>query len=145
MNALLRTSRPFAHLVDQFFDDGFFAPSTAQRLGEGNERSFSPAVDLSQSEEEYRIQVDLPGLAKGDLSLTVEDDSLTLSGERTFTKTAEGESFNRIERTFGKFSRTFQLPANADSSKVTAAFENGVLTIALPKREEAKPREIEVQ
>ena len=144
-HALIRSSRPLAQIVDQFFDDGFFAPQFSRRAGETADRAFTPAVDLSQSEEEYRIQVDLPGIEKENINLTVEDDTLTLTGERRFESTTEGESFNRVERSFGKFSRTFQLPGNADSSKVGASFKDGVLTILLPKLEEAKPREITVE
>ena len=101
-----------------------------------------PAVDLSQSNTGYRIQVDLPGLSKADIGLTVEEENLTLSGERNFAAPTEGETYNRVERSFGKFSRTFQLPANADTTDVKANFRDGVLTIELSKREEAKPREI---
>ncbi len=144
-HALIRSHRPFSNVLDQFFDDGFFAPAFGRRGTETlSERTFSPAVDLSQTDEEYRVHVDLPGLSKDDISLTVEDDTLTLTGERQFETQEEGESYNRVERTFGKFSRTFQLPANADSSAVKATFEDGVLTVTLGKKEEAKPREIAV-
>lgn len=136
-------SQPFTGLIDQFFDGGFFTPITA-----GDRGPWIPAVDLGQTDDAYTVIADLPGLTKDDINLTVEDRALTLSGERVFVdeekKEENARSFDRIERAYGKFSRTFHLPSNVDSSKVAASFKDGVLTIEIPKLEQAKSRQIKI-
>ena len=142
--SLTRTS-PFAGLVDQFFDGGFLGPSFGLTTkGGSGERTFLPAVDLSHDDQSYVVKVDLPGLEREDIDLTLQDQTLTLSGERKFENVEENETYSRIERSYGKFTRSFQLPSNVDNSKVTAQFENGVLTVRIPKAEEAKSRAIEI-
>lgn len=141
MTSLIRQSYPLANLVDRFFDDSFFVPG-GQR--EDSERSWVPAVDLSQNAEGYVVKADLPGLTKKDISVSIENNTLTLSGERTFEKKEESETFNRIERSYGRFTRSFGLPSNVDPSAVKATFADGVLTIEIPKAEEAKSRAIEI-
>ena len=137
-------SQPFTGLIDQFFDGGFFTPANP-----AGRTTWIPAVDLGQSEDAYTVVVDLPGLTKDDINVTVEDRTLSLSGERVFVDTAEqgeenGRSFDRIERAYGKFSRTFYLPSNVDPTQVSASFQDGVLTIEIAKLEQAKSRQIEI-
>jgi len=145
MTDLIRRS-PVSGLIDSFFDDAFFAPVSRTR----NAAAWVPPVDLSQTADHFVLRADLPGLTKDDIELTVEDRTLTLTGSREFTaKTAQQaddhqESFSRIERQFGSFTRTFQLPANVDTSKVEANFEDGVLTLQIAKLEQAKSRRIEI-
>ena len=123
-----------------------FSPALARFTGHDGAESaamtWSPAADLTQTEDAYTLTVDLPGLAKSDIELTVEDQILTISGERRIER--EGVSVDRIERVHGRFARRFNLPSDADASAVTAEFENGVLNIAITKVEEAKARKIEI-
>jgi HSP20 family protein len=141
------TRRPsaaaFPSILEQFFDDSFFGPSMLQSRNDGRNGWF-PAVDLSQTPERFLIKVDLPGLTKDDIDLTVENQALTLTGERRFETGDDGETFSRVERSYGKFSRTFQLPNNVSASKVKAQFSDGVLTVTIPKSEEAKSRKISI-
>ncbi len=143
MPQLVRQSFPLANLVDRFFDDSLLGSSLFRGV-ESNGRTWVPAVDLSQNDQTFVIKADLPGMTKADIHLTVESDTLTLSGERTFVKTENKESFSRVERSYGKFTRSFGLPSNVDATAVKASFADGVLTIEIPKREEAKSRSIEI-
>ena len=149
MTDLIRRS-PVSGLIDSFFDDAFFAPSKLRSAA----TNWIPAVDLSQDEDHFFLRADLPGMTREDIDLTVEDRTLTLTGSRSFTKSvpetekAEDsgapESYSRIERQFGSFTRTFQLPSNVDTSKIEARFENGVLTLEIAKLEQAKSRKIKI-
>lgn len=126
--------------------DDFFSPVLTRFTGHDGAESaavtWSPAADLTQTEDAYTLTVDLPGLSRNDVELTVEDHTLTLSGERRIER--EGLNVDRIERVHGRFARRFHIPADADVSTVTAEFENGVLSIVISKAEEAKARKIEI-
>jgi HSP20 family protein len=139
-----RSNAPLGALVDQFFDDAFFTPNRLRRAENGGDGAWLPAVDLSQTPERFVVRVDLPGLKREDIDVTVENNTLTLRGERKFEQHEETESYNRIERVYGAFTRSFQLPNNVDSGKVKATFEDGVLTIDIPKTEEAKSKRVEI-
>ena len=105
---------------------------------------WSPALDVYDDKDNFVVKVELPGMKKEDISLSLHDGMLTISGERTHErKNDSGETF-RSERYFGKFQRSVALPALVDSSKVTASYKDGILTVDLPKSEEAKPKQIEV-
>lgn len=140
-----RADHPFTGLIEGFFDESLWPALRRLRALEPNEASWLPAVDLAQTPESFRVTVDLPGLRREDINLTVENNTLTLSGERKFEKTEAGPHFDRIERAYGKFSRTFHLPTNVDNTKVEASFENGVLTVEIPKAETAKSRQIDIK
>jgi HSP20 family protein len=103
-----------------------------------------PAVDILERAEEFVMTVDLPGLEASDVELTVDKDQLTIRGERTSETTAEGETYRRVERFSGAFERTFKLSDQVDSAGIEARFKNGVMTVIAPKREETKPRVVEV-
>jgi HSP20 family protein len=107
-------------------------------------RTWTPPVDIQETDDSYRIQVELPGLSKEDIQITLENNVLRLTGERKFEKDIKKENYHRIERTYGTFSRSFALPSQVSSDKVEAKFENGVLSIVVPKAEQAKPRHITV-
>ncbi|CUS76560.1 heat shock protein Hsp20 [Candidatus Kryptonium thompsonii] len=107
--------------------------------------SWSPRVDISETDDEYIVRAEIPGVSKDDVKITIKDDILTISGEKKQEKEAKGENFHRIERVYGSFSRSFALPGSVKVDKVEAKFKDGVLTIKLPKVEEAKPREIEIK
>lgn len=123
-------------IADAFFGDFF---------GNGaNLRVWSPAVNVVEDASGYRVVSDLPGVASGDVKVIVRDGVLTISGERKSAEKVEGEKYHISERVFGSFQRSFTLPKDADGERVTAAFKDGVLTVSIPKRPEAKAREIEV-
>jgi len=103
-----------------------------------------PPVDIRETENEYRIEVELPAVAADDVKVTVKDGVLVVSGERRYEKETEGK-VHRVERRYGRFSRSFRLPENADEGRIEAAQKDGVLTLKVSKREEVKPRSIEVK
>jgi HSP20 family protein len=106
---------------------------------------WSPLVDIVEDEKEYRIKAELPAMKKEDVRLTVENEVLTISGERKYEQEEKGEKHHRIERAYGSFVRSFSLPEDADGSKVTADYKDGVLHVHLPKSEKAKPKSIEIK
>lgn len=107
--------------------------------------SWMPPVDIySQGNQELVIKAEMPGLNREDIDLTVENDTLTIRGEKKLEKDIKEERFHRVERSYGSFSRTFSLPKTVDGTKVSAEYKNGVLVVRLPLREESKPRQIKV-
>lgn len=106
---------------------------------------WTPLVDIVEDEKEYLIKAELPELKKEDVKVTVQDDVLTLSGERKYEKEEKGKKYHRVERAYGSFERSFTLPDDADGAKVSAEFKDGVLKIHLPKSEKAKPKAIAVK
>lgn len=112
---------------------------------EGVLSGWVPPVDIFENEKkELVLKAELPDVRKEDVSVTVENNTLTLSGERKFDSEVKKEQYHRIERSFGSFTRSFSLPATVDTSKIAAEFKNGLLTVRLPFREEAKPRAISI-
>jgi len=105
---------------------------------------WSPKVDAIELESEFEFSVELPGLSKEGIKLEVENNILTLSGEKKFDFEDKDRSVHIAERNYGDFSRTFQLPSFADTSKIEADFQDGILSIKLPKREEAKAKQISI-
>ena len=106
---------------------------------------WSPLVDITEDDKEYLIKADLPDVKKEDVKLTVQDDVMSISGERKYEKEEKGKKYHRIERAYGSFMRSFTLPEDADGSKVSAEYKDGVLNVHLPKSEKAKPKSIEVK
>ncbi len=106
---------------------------------------WSPLVDIEETEKEYLIKAELPEIKKEDVKVTVENDVLTIAGERKFEKEEKGKKYHRVERSYGSFVRSFTLPEDADGTKVSAEYKDGVLRIHLPKSEKAKPKAIEVK
>ncbi len=104
-----------------------------------------PAVDIVETEEELRVICEVPGLEKGDFDLTLTNNVLTLTGEKKATTEEKGETFHRVERHYGKFTRSFNLPRDVDADKIAATHENGLLQIALPKSQEAMPHKIQIK
>lgn len=129
--------------IDRMF--GRFFPSQSQNDDSSREAVWAPRTDLVEAEDAYRIHLDLPGVNKDDLRINYQDNELTVSGERSSDRTAENEEYVRVERTFGHFHRSFTLPRTVNAEDISASYENGVLTIRVPKTEEEKPRQIEIQ
>ena len=107
-------------------------------------RSWTPAVDIFESGDQVVLKAELPDMKREDISITFENATLTISGERRLDETVKRESFQRLERFYGQFSRSFTLPSTIDASRISASYKDGVLTIRMPQREEAKPKQIEV-
>jgi HSP20 family protein len=109
-------------------------------------RPWSPAVDILENENELVFAADLAGVNLGDIDVRVENQTLTITGERSFQAAKENtKGFHRIERNYGKFVRSFAVPTAFDTDKVAAGYKNGVLTVSLPKKEAAKPRQVKVE
>lgn len=108
-------------------------------------RTWTPAVDIKEGDEFLTLTAELPGFDKNQVEITLENNVLTLAGERKFEQESKGEAYHRIERSYGSFSRSFTLPATVKTDKVDAKFENGLLSISLPKVEESKPRKIAIR
>lgn len=106
---------------------------------------WSPLVDISEDEQEYVVKAEIPEMKKEDIKLNVHEDVLTISGERKYEKEEKGKKYHRVERAYGSFLRSFTLPEDADGSKVSAEYKDGVLKVHLPKSEKAKPKAIEVK
>ena len=114
--------------------------------GEGAQSvAWSPVVDIEETELNYLIRAELPGLSKKNVKVVVEDGVLTLSGERDLERKVEGKTFHHIERSHGTFTRSFTLPENADAESVSANYKEGLLEIRVAKCEEALPKSIEVR
>jgi HSP20 family protein len=104
-----------------------------------------PAVDIYETENhEIVLKAELPDMKREEIGITFENQVLTIRGERKFDETVSRESYQRIERSYGAFSRSFTIPSTIDAAAISASYKDGVLTVKLPQREEAKPKQIEV-
>jgi HSP20 family protein len=110
-----------------------------------NRGTWVPPVDIWEAEGELVLKAELPDMKREDIDVTVENHTLTIRGERKLDNEIKQENFHRVERAYGSFVRTFSLPPTVDSGRIGAEYKNGVLTVKLPMREEAKPRQIDVQ
>jgi HSP20 family protein len=106
--------------------------------------SWSPAVDIFETEGEIVVKAELPGMDRKDITLNLEKNVLTLKGERRFEKETKDENYHRIERSYGGFSRSFSIPATVDEESIRADYKDGVLKIVLPKKEQTKPKQIRI-
>lgn len=137
----LRPWNPLGELeghMDRLFSD--FAGDLSWHGGE-----WMPAIDVKESDNTYTLEADLPGVKKEDVELTIVDNVVTIKGERKREEQVEENGYHRVERSHGSFQRSFTFPEGFDGGNVKAHYENGVLRVTLPKREEAKPKRIEVK
>lgn len=113
----------------------------------GNETRgpWSPSADIAEDDKQYSITLELPSVAREDVKVTLENGVLTIHGERKFEKEVKEKKYHRIERAYGSFHRSFTLPDDAEAKKIDAQVKEGVLTVTIPKSEEAKPKSIEVK
>ena len=127
--------------MNRMFDD-------AGRGWRGDEPSstttWSPSVDIYETESEIVVHAELPGVDRKDIVLNLEKNVLTLKGERRFEKETKQENYHRIERAYGGFSRSFSIPAIVDEEKIRADYKDGILKISLPKKEQVKPKQIQI-
>src|SRR5438876_7016302 len=106
--------------------------------------SWSPSVDIFETEGEIVVKAELPGMDRKDIALGLENNVLSIRGERRFVKETKEENYHRIERSYGNFSRSFSIPATVDEEKIRADYKDGVLKIILPKKEQARPKQIKI-
>lgn len=137
-NPALTTRDPLFRVFDSLFNQDLL-PSE-----EVANRTWMPPVDIQETADAYRLVAELPGLTREDINITLENNVLRLSGERKFEKDVKKDGYQRVERTYGTFARAFTLPSQVNQDKVEASFENGLLTIVVPKAEQAKPRKITI-
>jgi HSP20 family protein len=123
----------------------FFDTPTAGGNGTGAVRRWVPSMDLVETEDSFVLRADLPGLTEGDVSIELEDNVLTVAGERKAEHEDKKEGFYRMERSFGQFRRSLTLPEGVDADKIAATFDKGVLEVRIPKPEERKPRRVAIQ
>jgi HSP20 family protein len=123
----------FNDTLSRFFDDG--------ELGT---RTWAPAVDIYETDHDVVLKAELPGVDPKDVEIRVEDGTLYLKGQRKFEIEVKEENYHRVERSYGSFTRSFALPSSVNSEKAKAEYKDGLLTLTLPKREEAKPKTIQI-
>src|SRR5437660_12438933 len=136
--------REFATLQDRInrvFRDSYSGAGQDESL---TTSSFAPAVDVYEDEHKVTLKIEVPGIDEKDIDVRVENNTLTVHGERKIEKEEKEENFRRVERQYGSFTRSFTLPSSVDSGQVSAHYDNGVLKIKLAKKAEAKPKQIKV-
>lgn len=139
------SARPWVNSLDQLFERVFQDHLDPEGKGFGS--TWVPAVDVEESENEYLFRAEMPGMKKGDVKISLLDNVLTLSGEK---KTEEkkldmNKKYHRVERSYGSFQRSFALSAPVKADAITASYKDGILEIVVPKSEESKPKEIDIQ
>ena len=128
--------------LDQVFKDAF-RPFYGD--GELSTRTWAPPVDIFENADNIVLKAELPGIDPKDVEIRVEDNTLYLKGERKFEQEVKEENYHRVERSYGSFARSFSLPNSIDADKVVADYKDGLLTLTMPKREEAKPKTIKIE
>jgi HSP20 family protein len=135
-NPLEDIRRMEQRMFEPFFRFPFFSE-------EMRSSAWNPPVDVLEENERILVKVEVPGVDEKDLHVTFEDGLLTVSGERQFER-KDDSNYHRIERSYGSFTRTFTLPRNIEAGQIVADYRNGVLEIAIPKKEEARPKQIDI-
>jgi len=130
---------PLANL--RLFEDAFTRALSEPQTN----RPWAPSVDIYETGDELVLKADVPDVDLKDIDVRVENQTLTLSGQRKFEQQESGKGYHRIERSYGNFVRSFAVPNTFDTEKIAASYKNGVLTVSLPKKEAAKPRQIKVE
>ena len=124
------------NVFDDFFNRNLFQPSDTQ---------ISPRINVEENDNEWLISAELPGVAKEDVKVNFQDNVLTISGEKKFEKEDKNKNYHRVERSYGKFSRSLNINSSILAEKIDAGYKDGILTISMPKAEEAKPKLIDVK
>jgi HSP20 family protein len=127
-NQLGRLFEPFARTNDEDLVSG----------------TWVPPVDVAETQEKILVRAELPGMKQEDIQIEFENGLLTLRGDRTLDKQESGATYHRVERVYGNFSRSFTLPRTVDAERITASYRDGILEIEVPKKEEAKPKQIKI-
>ena len=129
----------FQDQLNRLFEDTFF-----RGRGDDSLTSWAPTVDIYETDSELVLKVDLPEMNENDLDIQLENNMLTISGERKFEQRVSQDNYLRLEQAYGSFSRSFSLPTTVNQDGIKAEHKNGVLTVHMPKREEAKPKQIKL-
>lgn len=140
--ALTRYTRPDNDLMSKRFSDimdDFFNDVVSTRRD-----TFMPGIDISETDDQFHITAELPGMKKEDIDINLENRRLTISGERKFENEEKGKTYHRVETSYGSFNRSFQLPDNVDENSISATYENGLLNITIDKDEEKVKKQIEI-
>ncbi len=140
---LIKYSRPGRNLVGRQFSDimdEFFNDAVANRGS-----SFTPDINISETEKKLSIEVEIPGMKKEDINIGIENGALTISGERKNKSEEDGRKYHRVETHYGMFERSFQLPDNVDEESVEAAYADGILQIDINKKDEKVKKQIEIK
>jgi len=130
--------------INRMFDDTIrtLYPTDGEELEKG---TWAPAVDIYETNDSFVVSADLPGLNKDEIQIDLKDNTLTLKGEKKFEEKVSKDNYIRVERAYGSFVRSFTLPQNVDPEKIKAKYKEGILEITIPKKEEAKPKQIKVE
>lgn len=130
--------------INRMFDDTIrtLYPTDGEELEKG---TWAPAVDIYETNDSFVVSADLPGLNKDEIQIDLKDNTLTLKGEKKFEEKVSKDNYIRVERAYGSFVRSFTLPQNVDPEKIKAKYKEGVLKVTIPKKEEAKPKQIKVE
>jgi HSP20 family protein len=132
----------FQDEMNHLFED-FFGRVPARRMF--SEGFWAPLMDIEETKDEILVKAELPGMRKEEVKIQINNDVLSITGERKREEETREKTYHRIERAYGKFQRMIRLPTEVDANNVKATYENGVLTIRLPKSEQAKPKEIAIE
>jgi HSP20 family protein len=136
---MLNMQREINRMFDSFFRDGLAEESSLVPT------LWTPAADIAEQENQYVVKLELPGVTKDDVKIAMQNNVLVIHGEKKQEKTSKGSEYQRVERSYGSFQRSFTLPTTVKTDRIEATFANGILTITLPKAEEAIPKQIEVK
>jgi HSP20 family protein len=140
--------RPFREVsrlrseMDRLWDE-YFGPG--RRAFQPMEEAWMPAVDVSETADKVTVKAEIPGMEAKDIEISMVGDTLTIKGEKKVEREEKDENYHMVERSYGSFSRAMKLPAVVEADKVEATYKNGVLTVVLPKKEEVKPKAIEIK
>ncbi|MFH5831509.1 Hsp20/alpha crystallin family protein [Halalkalibaculum sp. DA3122] len=127
-------SKNFSDIMDEFFND----------VVNQRNNSFVPGIDISETDDSFEVSVELPGMEKKDIDISLDNNRLTISGERKFEEEKEGKTYHRVETRYGSFNRSFQLPDNVDEDSINATYKNGLLNISIKKTEDKVKKQIEI-
>ena len=129
--------------IDQMFNR--YSRSTSADSGKSATAGWTPLVDIYEADEKFLVRAELPGVDKEGVSVSIDENLLTIKGKKHFVEAKDGEKWKRVETQYGEFSRSFTLPDNIDADKVSAAYKDGVLELSVPKIEPEKPKLIDVK
>lgn len=130
--------------MNRLFNTFFDSPTPSNGGGHPSVRRWIPAMDVVETDDHFVLRADLPGMSEGDVNIELEDNVLTISGQRKAEHEHKGEGYYRVERSSGSFSRSLTLPEGVDAEGIQASFENGVLEVRIPKPEQPKPRKVQI-
>ncbi|GAB4129949.1 MAG: Hsp20/alpha crystallin family protein [Ignavibacteriales bacterium] len=144
MNEFFEVEREFNRMMSDF-EKRFGIRNSSEVEGDSENAVWTPLTDIYEDNDSFKLKLDLPGVEKDDVKITFANNQISISGERKQIEESENHKYHRIERSFGKFYRSFDLPKEINHEKISADFKDGQLVITIPKNEAAKPKQIEVK